>query len=39
MTVIMNNGISNAICAIVMLSLWRQSRRRYRGIGFWLGCL
>jgi PAS domain S-box-containing protein len=35
-TVVYSYAISNAICVLVMASLWLQSRRRYAGIGFWM---
>jgi PAS domain S-box-containing protein len=35
-TVLISYVISNAICAIVMGSLWVQNRRRSPGLGFWL---
>ena len=35
-TVIFGYIISNAICALVMASLWRQNRKRFAGLGFWL---
>jgi diguanylate cyclase (GGDEF)-like protein len=33
---LLSYAISNAICAIVISSLWRRSRRRSDGLGFWL---
>ena len=35
-TVIISYIISNAVCAVVMTSLWWQNRRRFAGLGFWL---
>ena len=35
-TVFISYSISNAICSIVMAFLWRQNRRRYPELGFWL---
>jgi PAS domain S-box-containing protein len=35
-TVLISYVISNAICAIVMSSLWVQYQRRSPGLGFWL---
>lgn len=35
-TVILSYIISNAICAIVIGSLWLYNRRRFPGLGFWL---
>lgn len=35
-TVILGYIISNAICAVVIGSLWLQGRRRFAGLGLWL---
>jgi PAS domain S-box-containing protein len=35
-TVLFSYGISNAICAAVIATLWRQNRRRSPELGFWL---
>jgi diguanylate cyclase (GGDEF)-like protein/PAS domain S-box-containing protein len=35
-TVIVSYAISNLICAAVMAFLWKQNRRRFDGLGFWL---
>jgi len=35
-TVILSYIISNGICAVVIGSLWFQSRRRFAGLGLWL---
>jgi PAS domain S-box-containing protein len=35
-TVIFSYAISNAICVIVIASLWIYNRRRFMGLGFWL---
>jgi PAS domain S-box-containing protein len=35
-TVIFSYVISNAICTIVMASMWLRNRRRFTGLGFWL---
>jgi PAS domain S-box-containing protein len=34
-TVLFSYVISNAICTVVMLYLWKQSRGRAAGVGFW----
>ncbi|HEQ71160.1 MAG TPA: diguanylate cyclase [Spirochaetia bacterium] len=36
-TVISSYTISNFICMIVIAVLWGQNRRRFAGVGFWLG--
>ncbi|MBF0529278.1 MAG: response regulator [Deltaproteobacteria bacterium] len=35
-TILFSYLISNAVCAVVMASLWFQNRRRSTGLGFWL---
>lgn len=35
-TVILSYMISNFICMVVIATLFRQNRRRYAGLGFWL---
>ncbi len=35
-TVLIGYAISNFMCMIVMALLWKQNRRRFAGIGFWL---
>jgi diguanylate cyclase (GGDEF)-like protein/PAS domain S-box-containing protein len=35
-TVIFSYGISNLICMIVMIALWRQNHQKFAGLGFWL---
>ncbi len=35
-TIILGGAINNIICAIVMAQLWRQNRKRYAGLSFWL---
>lgn len=35
-TIIFSYAISNFICMIVMLTLWKQYRLRFAGLGFWL---
>lgn len=35
-TIFIGYTISAAICAVVVAFLWRQNRRRYPGLGFWL---
>ncbi|MBI5952848.1 MAG: PAS domain S-box protein [Chloroflexi bacterium] len=35
-TVIFSYIISNAICTMVVLSLYLQNRKRFKGLGFWL---
>jgi diguanylate cyclase (GGDEF)-like protein/PAS domain S-box-containing protein len=35
-TVVISYGISNFICMIVMTVVWRQNRRKFAGLGFWL---
>ena len=35
-TVIFSYAISNLICMIVIAILWKQNRRRFAGLGFWL---
>ena len=36
-TIILSYAITNLVCASVMASLWLQNRKRFAGIGFWLG--
>jgi PAS domain S-box-containing protein len=35
-TVVFSYAISNFICMIVIAVLWKQNRRRFAGLGFWL---
>jgi diguanylate cyclase (GGDEF)-like protein/PAS domain S-box-containing protein len=35
-TVIISYGISNLICMVVMVALWRQTHRKFAGLGFWV---
>jgi diguanylate cyclase (GGDEF)-like protein/PAS domain S-box-containing protein len=35
-TVVFSYAISNFVCMIVMAILWKQNRRRFPGLGFWL---
>lgn len=35
-TVIFGNILTDLLCLVVVASLWRQHRRRYAGLGFWL---
>lgn len=32
----MGSVITSAMCAVVMFSLWRQNRRRFPELGYWL---
>jgi diguanylate cyclase (GGDEF)-like protein/PAS domain S-box-containing protein len=36
-TIIISYVITNLICASVLMLLWTQNRKRFSGIGFWLG--
>lgn len=36
-TIILSYAITNIVCASVMALLWMQNRKRFAGIGFWLG--
>lgn len=35
-TIIFSYAITNAICFVVMVSLWLRNRNRFDGLGFWL---
>ncbi len=35
-TIIFSYMVSNAVCLAVMVTLWRQNRRRIDGLGYWL---
>ena len=34
-TVMLSSAVSNAICAVVLISLWLQNRKRSAGLGLW----
>lgn len=36
-TILISYAVTNIICASLMVSLWLQNRKRFDGIGFWLG--
>ena len=36
-TIILSYAITNIVCASLMALLWMQNRKRFAGIGFWLG--
>ncbi|MBI5605040.1 MAG: PAS domain S-box protein [Deltaproteobacteria bacterium] len=35
-TILFGNMITDIVCLLVILSLWRQSRKRFAGSGFWV---
>jgi PAS domain S-box-containing protein len=35
-TIVFTYAISNAVCLVVIASLWRRNRKRFAGLGFWL---
>jgi hypothetical protein len=36
-TIIISYAITSIVCASFMTLLWLQNRKRYAGIGFWMG--
>lgn len=36
-TIVISYIITNLVCASLVLLLWLQNRRRFAGLGFWVG--
>ncbi|MFH1807619.1 MAG: ATP-binding protein [Pseudomonadota bacterium] len=35
-TILIGAALSNAVCVVIAIGLWRQSRRRFAGTGYWV---